>query len=232
MDDDEFDNPVLMHYASKYYDPVKAREYYLKTRELKGREPGQAEELSKESRQKQSEATAYVKNAMSTENRTANQQASEAQKARLEKLRNDAQASKKAIMDKIEARLAQIKSDTTKKREAALASIPKPKLRPIPEHLPEKRKAFLREQNNKLSQAYNNRVSRATAKVNTEIKAENDKFRGEKDAARAEVRQIGENLKAAVTQARESYAAAKQARAETYKSTLNSELTNIRDNVR
>ena len=27
----------LMHYASKYYDPVKAHEYYLKTRELKGR---------------------------------------------------------------------------------------------------------------------------------------------------------------------------------------------------
>lgn len=28
----------LIHYASKYYDPVKAHEYYLKTRELKGRQ--------------------------------------------------------------------------------------------------------------------------------------------------------------------------------------------------
>lgn len=27
----------LMHYASKYYDPVKAHEYYMRTRELKGR---------------------------------------------------------------------------------------------------------------------------------------------------------------------------------------------------
>ena len=27
----------LMHYASKYYDPVKAHEYYLRNRELKGR---------------------------------------------------------------------------------------------------------------------------------------------------------------------------------------------------
>lgn len=25
----------LAHYASKYYDPVKAHEYYLRTRELK-----------------------------------------------------------------------------------------------------------------------------------------------------------------------------------------------------
>lgn len=31
---------ILAHYASKYYDPVKAREYYLRTRELKGRQPG------------------------------------------------------------------------------------------------------------------------------------------------------------------------------------------------
>ena len=27
----------LLHYASKYYDPVKAHEYYMKNRELKGR---------------------------------------------------------------------------------------------------------------------------------------------------------------------------------------------------
>ena len=32
MDDD-----VLQHYASEYYDPVKAHEYYMKNRELKGR---------------------------------------------------------------------------------------------------------------------------------------------------------------------------------------------------
>ena len=27
----------LLHYASEYYDPVKAHEYYKRTRELKGR---------------------------------------------------------------------------------------------------------------------------------------------------------------------------------------------------
>ena len=27
----------LQHYASPYYDPVKAHEYYMRTRELKGR---------------------------------------------------------------------------------------------------------------------------------------------------------------------------------------------------
>ena len=28
---------VLRHYASPYYDPQKAHEYYMRTRELKGR---------------------------------------------------------------------------------------------------------------------------------------------------------------------------------------------------
>ena len=28
---------VLRHYASPYYDPLKAHEYYMRTRELKGR---------------------------------------------------------------------------------------------------------------------------------------------------------------------------------------------------
>ena len=27
---------ILKHYASPYYDPVKAHEYYMKNRELKG----------------------------------------------------------------------------------------------------------------------------------------------------------------------------------------------------
>lgn len=31
-------NDHLKHYASPYYDPVKAHEYYMRTRELKGRQ--------------------------------------------------------------------------------------------------------------------------------------------------------------------------------------------------
>lgn len=37
----------LMHYASKYYDPVKAREYYLRTRQLKGRKKGKTPYVKK-----------------------------------------------------------------------------------------------------------------------------------------------------------------------------------------
>ena len=34
---DESKTAVLVHYASKYYDPQKAHEYYMRTRELNGR---------------------------------------------------------------------------------------------------------------------------------------------------------------------------------------------------
>lgn len=34
---DENKIATLRHYASPYYDPVKAHEYYMRTRELKGR---------------------------------------------------------------------------------------------------------------------------------------------------------------------------------------------------
>ena len=30
-------NNEILHYASPYYDPVKAHEYYMKHRQLKGR---------------------------------------------------------------------------------------------------------------------------------------------------------------------------------------------------
>lgn len=36
---EEFDDSILLHYAEGY-DPVKAREYYLRTRKLKGRRSG------------------------------------------------------------------------------------------------------------------------------------------------------------------------------------------------
>ena len=41
MDDKEnFVGQFIAHYASEYYNPAKAREYYLKNRELKGRKTG------------------------------------------------------------------------------------------------------------------------------------------------------------------------------------------------
>ena len=59
-----------MAYASKYYDPVKAHEYYMKNRKLKGRRS------SKGMSQSQKEQWAYAKNQLSEEEKLEKQQAS------------------------------------------------------------------------------------------------------------------------------------------------------------
>lgn len=133
MNDRRVEN-FLAHYASQYYDPVKAHEYYVRNRELKGRENAS---LSKESRQRQSEGVSYVSNEISkrrqseldantakvkglTDTATAK---TEAHKARMEKLQADVQKAREEIVSKIQARLEQITG------ELAIPSNASPKLR-------------------------------------------------------------------------------------------------------
>lgn len=110
----------IAHYASKYYDPAKAREYYLKTRELKGREPA----LSKESNARQREATAYVSDQIREKRQSAldkNQKArddlvnsarkeAEAHAARMEKLQKDAKDVQRKISDQFRSEVEKIRS--------------------------------------------------------------------------------------------------------------------------
>lgn len=60
MKNDDF----LAHYSSKYYDPVKAHEYYMRTRELKGRRS--SSKLSDEGK----EVWSYTKNQITTNKKT------------------------------------------------------------------------------------------------------------------------------------------------------------------
>ena len=70
----EEDSGELAHYASPYYDPVKAHEYYMKTRELKGRKTSTAG-LNDEGKA----AAAYVKNQIEAE-RTAKTETARAER--------------------------------------------------------------------------------------------------------------------------------------------------------
>lgn len=103
---------VLRHYSSPYYDPVKAREYYLRTRELKGKEPA----ISAESAQKQREAVGYVrseiktrKTADLTKNAADREAQIEAHQARMQKLQEFATDAIERIEKKLLDKLASIK---------------------------------------------------------------------------------------------------------------------------
>lgn len=56
---------VLMHYASKYYDPVKAHEYYERTKQLKG--DGEKKVTEAQLEEKGKEAATYVRKSMNEE---------------------------------------------------------------------------------------------------------------------------------------------------------------------
>ena len=94
QDDDE-----IYHYASKYYDPVKAHEYYMRRRVLKGRASGVKNSTL---------SSSSLQNPISGNKRTVTEAQREEMKARSEELR-------KEILESISKRIKRL-SDEDKKR--------------------------------------------------------------------------------------------------------------------
>lgn len=214
---DPMDEMDLRHYASKYYDPVKAKEYYERTKELKGRQAAQPK-LSKESRAKQAIAKTYVRNQVTTQRTAAQKAAAEKQRARLEKLQKDAEATRDRIVEKVKALVESLKAGID-------VEVPKPKLNEIPASASPRQRAFLEKQNQKLMSDYNGKQQKARAKASNAAATA-------QAAAREEIKKVGTDLKDAVTKARDDYNKAREAMAEKYKSDLKTELQNIEDKVR
>lgn len=80
---------TLAHYASQYYDPVKAKEYYERTKQLKGKQPATTKS--------QSEAIGYAKNQIAT-----------AKKTELTKLAAQREAKLKATAERIKSKLNEL----------------------------------------------------------------------------------------------------------------------------
>lgn len=95
----------LQHYASPYYDPVKAHEYYMKNRELKGRRS--TSKLSDEGKK----AWAYTKNEITTEKKEKVEVEKETQKQQVAELRDKASATR----ERISARLKELNEALSKK---------------------------------------------------------------------------------------------------------------------
>lgn len=190
----------LAHYSSKYYDPAKAREYYLRTRELKGREPV----LSAESRQKQSEAMAYVSKEIQTR-RTADltkldaaaKAQAEAHTARMEKLQGEAKEFQEKIVAKLKAKLEQIEKQLK-----------------IPENASPKLRAFLQKQR----QA---QVKTAVGKAKEDLDGFKSGLNNAINTAREDYRKF-----------RESNSLERKTTSENYRKDLETEKQNIKDQVR
>lgn len=81
----------LQHYASPYYDPQKAHEYYMRTRELKGRRS--ATKLSDEGKK----VWSYTKNEIKAEKKAKVEGEQEKRKQTITALRERASATREQI---------------------------------------------------------------------------------------------------------------------------------------
>ena len=118
-------NNEILHYASPYYDPVKAHEYYIKHRELKGRDSTAG--LNDEGKA----AASYVKEQLTTEHKSKVEANKEDTTNQIDKLReqkkSNIEAHKAAMqsqIDRLKAKLSSMSSeDKQKNRDRITANI-------------------------------------------------------------------------------------------------------------
>ena len=124
----------LMHYASEQYDPVKAREYYLKNRKLKGRRS------SAGMSDKQRQGWDYTKNQVSD----GKKQQAKALDTENKHSMSEAKANAKAGRDRIKASLAEFAKKISEEIIGKARAIPE-----MPEGLSSKQQAEWNEKQKK-----------------------------------------------------------------------------------
>lgn len=122
----------IIHYASPYYDPVKAHEYYMRTRELKGRTSTAG--LNDEGKA----AAKYVRNQLQTERKSKSDQDREVTKSQIkahsEKMKTEiatlraqlkglSKADREARRPEIQAKIDQLRAENKAQRETLYAEL-------------------------------------------------------------------------------------------------------------
>lgn len=198
----------IAHYASQYYDPVKAHEYYERTKKLKGRKTSNKKLTSKQqTRLKQTEAMAYVRNQISTKKKAAQENTKKSTQAKLEKLQTNAQEARDRIVEKLTELVEQLQQEVAGTKLNTISPNASPALR-----------AYLERSNRRKA---NNALQKA-GKTSATAQQE----------AREQIQKVGTDLKEAVTKAREDYAKAQKALQEKYAKALVTETKNIQKKVR
>ena len=112
--DYNYADDIIIHYASEYYDPVKAHEYYMKHRQLKGRSKGSLTDKGKE-------IWSYTESNIKDRKRKEIQEAELEKEVRIKELKDNTKKKKEEISNKLtqllEAINSKYKEDTTKLTE-------------------------------------------------------------------------------------------------------------------
>lgn len=122
---EEWVGNFLAHYASAYYDPAKAHEYYLQNRELANKQSTadltvkNGKKVNKESTDRRKEAWTYAKKQVGEAKKGELKSLSEANKAAMDKIRGTAQARR----EEISAGLKTLLETLTKQRKDDAESV-------------------------------------------------------------------------------------------------------------
>lgn len=102
----------LQHYASPYYDPVKAHEYYMRTRELKGRRS--TTKLNEEGKK----VWSYTKKSITEEKKADIEEEKEKRDQKIEALRAKTAETKEHISAKLKSLNEALSEQASKEKEA------------------------------------------------------------------------------------------------------------------
>lgn len=214
---EDFINDTLAHYASEYYDPAKAREYYLRTRELKGRRSGSA--LKTEDKKEawnyaqtqinEAEKTAYEANNAERQRaiEAARTKAADLREKLIQSLRNflenisvTAQTETKTLAEGRAKRLEEIFTERKQRLEKAAKKRAEEKekiaagvakdlaaLPPIPKGISSAQRARLVDQRNKKIDHIRGRGQNQNAVVDKRFQAEKEEVAAWTNAERANV---------------------------------------------
>lgn len=221
---ESFVENFLAHYSSEFYDPVKAHEYYERTKKLKGGPPVGAKETPEQRKQRtttaanQRQALGYANKQINAKRQSDLKGAQAAQKARTEAVRKNIEQRTAQIKQKLEQALAKLKAE-------ADGSVKAPKLNEIPPNASPKVRAFLEAQNAKIKDQAKKEAATANKKLSTASAAA-------RKAAGDESKKLGNEMRAAITKARASYAQSRQQITTKYKTAAETERKNIQSQVR
>lgn len=135
----------LAHYASKYYDPVKAHEYYMRTRELKGRRS--SSKLDDEGKK----VWAYTKSQITDEKKEAVQEEQRLRNTEIEELRENAKQCRERITQKLKQLNEALSSKLSQTKESIEADKDR-QLQSISEDAQAKREQIEEERDRKIKQ--------------------------------------------------------------------------------
>lgn len=109
----------IAHYASDYYDPAKAHEYYLKNRELKGQRStsGLTIKGNKDRSEQRKQAWAYAKNQINEKHKQADKDNASTRESTVDQAQATAQARREEIGNKLKNLIAALTAKQTEKSE-------------------------------------------------------------------------------------------------------------------